>query len=56
MADSPCVTVRDMLTDLLHARCVEAMRMQQVVGNDRLPTPWDKAHAAMNELLETLGY
>jgi hypothetical protein len=54
MTDSPCVTVRDMLTDLLYARCHEAMRMPQIVGNETYVTPWDKAHTAINELLDTL--
>jgi hypothetical protein len=54
MTDSPCVTVRDMLTDLLYARCHEAMRMPQVVGNETYVTSWDKAHTAINELLDTL--
>jgi hypothetical protein len=49
-----CNPTRDMLIDLLHARCDEAKRMPQIVGNDSYATPWDRAHAAIDGLLDTI--
>lgn len=53
-ADEPRNPTRDMLIDLLFARCDEARRMPQIVGNSTYVTPWDRAHAAMNGLLDTV--
>lgn len=43
--------LEEALTHLAHA----AAREMPVVGTDAMPTPWDRRHAAIDELLDRMG-
>lgn len=44
----------DQLREALTHAAYRAHRMPHVVGNDKLPTPWDKAHADIDGMLDVL--
>ena len=44
-------TTRHEIAEALSNMCARAQREMPVVGTEELPTPWDKRHAALDELL-----
>lgn len=50
VATDPAASLLEALANLSH----RAQREFPVVGTPEVPTPWDRRHAAINELLDLL--